>query len=170
VQLYRRCLLTGADSALVHVAGEVIRRPSLAEQIPPREAYRRMIAAAPNTEAALAWIDEARRQSEAQGESLAVWDLAELEEHVEAGHAEEASAMIGRINSRYPNDPDVAAALYQLLYRLGAIRPEDMAADLEADEAMSPEPVGAAAESPSRIWTPDSDRPAGGKSALWTPS
>jgi hypothetical protein len=46
-----------------------------------------------------------------------------------------------------------------------------LAEEGEPDEAMTPMAVGAAAEPPAgRIWTPDSDRPSGGKSPLWTPS
>jgi hypothetical protein len=170
VALYRRAMLIGANAATVHLAQEVVRRPSLAERIPPREAYRRMITVESDPQRALALIGEARRRSEAAGEPTVIWDLAELEEYIESGDSEQAGAMLSRINREHPNDPDVSAALYRLLYRLGAIRQEDMEEEPALDEPSGAVPVGAEAEPAGRIWTPDSDRPSGGKSALWTPS
>ncbi len=169
VALYRRAMLTGAAAATVHLAREVVRRPSLAERIPPREAYRRMIALETDPDKAIALVGEARRRCEAAHELTVVWDLAELEEHIKAGNGEQASALLARINREHPDNPDVAAALYRLLYRLQAIREEDFEDELAEEEAGGV-PVGAGAEPASRIWTPDGDRPAGGKSALWTPS
>jgi hypothetical protein len=171
VSLYRRAMLIGAVAATVHLAQEIIRRPSLADRVPPRDAYRRMIAAETDPERELALINEARSRSIAAGEPTIAWDLAELEAYIESGSPDEANATLHRINREHPNNPDVAAALYRLLYRLGAIRPSDLAEEGEPDEAMTPMAVGAAAEPPAgRIWTPDSDRPSGGKSPLWTPS
>jgi hypothetical protein len=45
-----------------------------------------------------------------------------------------------------------------------------MAGRMPADDEMPMEAVGAPEPAAGRIWTPDSDRPSGGKSALWTPS
>jgi hypothetical protein len=118
---------------------------------------------------ALSIIEEARAHSRSAGESTAPWDLAELEFHITSGNPEEARQALARIESEHRNDPDVAAALYRLLYQTGVI-PEDMPAHPHAREEM-PAAVGAAPEAGGRIWTPDSERPtAGGKSALWTPS
>jgi tetratricopeptide (TPR) repeat protein len=173
VQLYRRTVLLAAKTALTLIAQEVVRRPSLAEQIPPTEAYRRLIAAEDDDERALALIAEARTKSEAAGESTASWDLAELELHIEAGNAEQAQAMLSRIESMHLDDPQVAAAVYRLLYETGVISQEQLAGGPRHSHGQ-PQPAlaGAAEEPASRIWTPDSDRPAGGgkKSALWTPS
>ncbi|MEX2317699.1 MAG: tetratricopeptide repeat protein [Pirellulales bacterium] len=170
VALYRRAMLIGANAATVHLAQEVVRRPSLAERIPPREAFRRMIAVESDPQRALALIGEARRRSEAAGELTVIWDLAELEEYIESGNSDQASATLTRINREHPDDPDVSAALYRLLYRLGAIRQEDMVEEPALDEPTAAVPVGAEAEPANRIWTPGSDRPSGGKSPLWTPS
>lgn len=179
VQLYRRTVLLAARSALTILAQEVVRRPSLAEQIPPAEAYRRLIAAEDDDARALALIAEARERSEASGESTATWDLAELELHIESGNAEQAQAMLARIEEKHLDDPQVAAAVYRLLYETGVISPEQLAGGARPGHAHShghAKPALAAAEAPaasgSRIWTPGSDQPAGGgkKSALWTPS
>lgn len=171
VMLYRRSILVGAHSATLRLAREVVARPSLADRISPADAYQRMIAAERDPDRALVLINAAREHSKAAGQSTATWDLAELELHITSGHVDEAKDMLNRIEREHGNDPEVAAALYQLLYETGVItdqqlppgRAQEMA-PAGAAAAPVPEPAG------SRIWTPDSDRPSGGKSALWTPS
>jgi hypothetical protein len=168
VALYRRAMLAGAEGAVLRLAREAVRRPAINDRIPLREAYRRMIVAESDPEQALAIIDEARNRSELVGEA-ATWDLAELELHIVSGNAERAGAAIQRIQRDHGDDPEVAAALYRLLYRLGAIREDDNLPEEDMEESALP--VGAAPEpAAGRIWTPDSDRPSGGKSSLWTPS
>jgi tetratricopeptide (TPR) repeat protein len=169
VLLYRRSILVGAHGATVRLAQEAVRRPSVADRIPPADAYQRMIAAERNPDRALELIDAARQQSKSTGESTATWDLAELELHITSGHVAEAKESLARIERDHRDDPDVAAALYQLLYETGVI-PAELPEHAHA-HAAPPETAGAVAEPPGgRIWTPGSDRPAGGKSALWTPS
>ena len=118
----------GGTAATVKLAREAVSRPSLAERIPPADAYRRMIAAEDDDAQALALIQEARERSDAAGESTAPWDLAELELHIASGNGPAAQAMLARIEQLHMDDPQVAAAVYQLLYEPGVIRPEDMAA------------------------------------------
>lgn len=170
VQLHRRALLAGAQAALKVIDREAIRRPSLAGQIPPADAYRRLIAAESDSEEALALIGQARQWSEAAGESTATWDLAELELHLTEGAVEQAKATLQRIEQQHMDDPQVMTALYRLLYEMGVIPPEAMAAPASPAEAPPAMAASApAAQQPGRIWTPDSDRPSGGKSSLWTP-
>jgi len=171
VQLYRRSVFAAARAVTAKVATEAVVRPSVAEKIPPSEAYRRLIAAEDDHQRALALIAEARERSEAVGESTAPWDLAELELHIDTGNAQKAQTVLARIERQHLDDPEVAAAVYRLLYETGVISPEDLAGATDAEEA--PAMAGAAASDASRgrIWTPDSDPPAGGgKSSLWTPS
>lgn len=181
VALYRRSVLVAARAATVLLAREAVRRPSIATQIPPTEAYRRLIAAEDDDEQALELIHEARRRSEAAGESTAAWELAELELHIDNGNAEAAQATLSRIEKDHLDDPQVAAAVYQLLYETGVISPDDVRAHAAAagqhthaghPAVAASGPVAAPAAEAGRIWTPDSDRPAGGgkKSTLWTPS
>jgi hypothetical protein len=171
VDLYRRARLTGAELAVLHIAREAVRRPSLSDRIPLRDAYRHLIAAEDDSEGVLARIAEARSRGTTPADQM-IWDLAELEHYIVSGDGAQASALVERIQREHSDDPNMAAALYNLLYRLGAIREEDeMLGDAESDDASSATPVGAVHDSGgSRIWTPDSDRPAGGKSSLWTPS
>lgn len=167
VTLYHRAVMASAGAATAILAREAVRRPSLASHIPPTDAYRRLVALERDPQRALALIDEARAQSKATGEATAPWDLAELELHITSGNPEEAKKSLTRIEAEYRNDPDVAAALYRLLYETGVI-PEAM-----PEHASSQQPLAApveAGESAGRIWTPESERPTGGKSALWMPS
>jgi hypothetical protein len=172
VLLYRRAILVGAQAAIVRLAREAVRRPSLAERIPPADAYQRMLALERDPDQALAIIDEARQRGKSSGESTASWDLAELEIYITSGRVEEARDMLTRIEQEHRDDPQVTAALYQLLYETGVI-PDEMPAHSRAggDELPAAAAVaGPAAAEPGRIWTPGSDRPTGGKSAIWTPT
>jgi hypothetical protein len=171
--LYRRAILVGAQAAILRIAREAVRRPTIADKIPPADAYQRMIAAERHPQRALALIDEARQRTQSAGKSAAAWDLAELELHITSNNVEEAKTLLARIERDYRDDPQVAAALYQLLYETGVI-PDQAAQTRRHAHTHEPAPAlaGAAATEPAagKIWTPDSDRPAGGKSALWTPS
>jgi len=167
VTLYSRAVMAGAGVATAILAREAVRRPSLADRIPPADAYRRLVAVERDPDRSLAIIDEARAHAKSAGESTAPWDLAELEVHISNENSEEARHALARIEAEHRNDPDVAAALYRLLYETGII-PDAMHAHAPLQDDV-PEAVGAAPE-PAKIWTPDSERPPGAKSAIWTPS
>jgi tetratricopeptide (TPR) repeat protein len=171
VQLYRRAVLVNAQTAIVRIAREAVRRPSLAKRIPPAEAYQRLVAAEPDADRALALIGEAREKSLSAGESAATWDLAELELHITSGNVEDAKEILARIEREHMGDPQVAAALYRLLYETGVIPPDAVPMQAPApDELPLAAAAGAAPSAAGRIWTPDSERPAAAKSTLWTPS
>ena len=63
VMLYRRSILVGAHAATLRLAREAVARPSLADRIPPADAYQRMIAAERDPDKALVLINAAREQS-----------------------------------------------------------------------------------------------------------
>jgi len=174
--LYRRAILVGAQAALLALAKEAVKRPSIAEQIPPADAYQRMIAAERDPTKALALIQEAREKTKESGLSTATWDLTELELHITTNNIEEAKELLERIERDHRDDPQVAAALYQLLYETGVIPdqmptlPRGHAHGHMPDAAPALAGTSAADSGGGKIWTPGSDRPAGGKSALWTPS
>jgi hypothetical protein len=171
--LYRRAILVGAQAALLQLAREAVHRPSVAALIPPADAYQRLIAAERDPQKALALISEARQSTQAAGQSTATWDLAELELHITSGNVDEAKELLARIERDHRDDPQVAAALYQLLYETGVIPDQGMPQGQHRGHS-HPAPAmasAAPAEPASKIWTPDSDRPAGGgMCALWTPS
>jgi hypothetical protein len=152
------------------LAQEAIRRPTIAPRIPAADSYRRLIAAERDPDRALALIDEARSKAKSAGESTAPWDLAELELHIASGNPEAARESLAGIERDHRDDPEVGAALYQLLYEAG-ILPDELPARPHTHTAEPvPAAVGSAEPPGGRIWTPDSERPASGKSAIWTPS
>lgn len=170
VQLYRRAAVAAASSALVHLAKEIIRRPSVNEHIPHEEAYRLLATLERDPAKVLQWIDEARQKAAAEGRSTANWDIAELELYITEGNAEEARRVLADIDRNHMNDPDVAAAVYRLLYAAGLIPPEG----LSPGAAMHDLPTEAVANPPAepesgRIWTPGADQGTGKKQAIWTP-
>jgi len=169
VQLYYRSMMIRADAALAHLAREVVRRPSLGERIPLIDAYRRLISAEQDPKRAMELIAQAREHTRLAGSSAASWDLTELGLHLSQGNFAEAKLILTRIEREYRDDPEVAAALYRLLYEMGAIA-EEISTPHELEDEESVASVAGGELLGSRIWTPDSDRPAGGKSALWTPS
>lgn len=171
VALYRRSLLVGANAAMVALAREAVNRPSLAQRIPTKDAYSRMIAAEADLDRAMALLNEARDRSRAAGESTAHWDLAELELHISMGNAEQARMALEVIEREHMDDPHVAAQLYQLLYGAGMVSLDDMGMEPSGDDLTAPAAVGSAADpGAGGIWTPGSDRPSGGKSTLWVPT
>jgi hypothetical protein len=170
--LFRRAALTGAAAAIRAIAREALRRPSLADKIPPDEAYQRLIALENDPAKALKLIDEARQHSERHNESAATWDIAELELHFSEGNASEAERVLGEIGRRYRDQPEVAAAVYQLFYEWGL----DLAQAEQSMPSSMPQTAAASSEAGSerRIWTPgdpvSSGTATGKKSSLWTPS
>jgi tetratricopeptide (TPR) repeat protein len=170
--LYRRAILVGAQAALLQIAREAVGRPSIADKIPSADAFQRLIAAERDPQKALALIQEAREKTQSSSKSTAAWDLAELELHIASNNVEEAKTLLARIERDHRDDPQVAAALYQLLYETGVIPDQAAMQSQRHMHTHEPAPAMAAAapEPASKIWTPDSDRPSGGKSALWTPS
>jgi hypothetical protein len=81
---------------------------------------------------------------------------------------------LARIQRDHHDDPQVSAALYQLLYETGVISDDQMGRPNAHGHAAEMAPAATVAGAPEpaagQIWTPGSDRPTGGKSALWTPS
>ena len=172
VQLYRRAIMAAAQAAIACLAQEAVRRPSLADRIPPAEAYQRLIAAERDPDRALALIDEGARAEPSRPANRpppGTWPSWSCTSP--AAMPEQAKETLARIEREHLDDPQVAAALYQLLYETG-VDPSAMRCRRQRRLKRSrwrrsraaPEPAG------GRIWTPDSDRPAGGKSTLWTPS
>lgn len=171
--LYKRTELSGANEAALAVAREAIKRPGLAEALPPEELYGRLAALEPDFADALGWIDSGRQSAEAAGQSSASWDLAELELRVVEGQFEEANQLVHHLRDAHLNEPGIAERLYQLLQALGAVPAQGAGAPMPP-EAMPAEPAAPAPTADgggSKLWTPGSDEPAsGGGQKIWTPS
>jgi hypothetical protein len=84
----------------------------------------------------------------------------------------EADRLLHHIRSEHAREPGVAQALFEILADAGIIGPDGkpVVPPQAAQEASGLVVPGAGASEPGKIWTPDSDQPAGGKkSAIWTP-
>ncbi|MEN1678065.1 MAG: hypothetical protein AAGJ46_00620 [Planctomycetota bacterium] len=176
-KLYRKASLAAADAAVAHTAREALRRPSLAERIPYREAYDRLLMLEDDNHKALELVEEARQMADARGESNAAWDLMELELHVLENEPDKAHALLEHLRDEHGKEPGVAEQIYQLMYALGAFREGE---ELQPGAAMpgtplpGAEPASSLTAEPepattSGIWTPDSETGGGGKK-LWTPT
>jgi hypothetical protein len=161
--------------ALKKLAHEVLARESLDKQIDKAEVYGILAQVEPDTEQALAYLDEARKRAQAASKSTAPWDLAELAVRIARGDVADADRLLSHIRAEHIREPGVAQALFQILADAGIIGPDGRptaaaaaaAAPREAPGIVVP---GAAAAEAGKIWTPGSDQPAAGKkSALWTP-
>jgi hypothetical protein len=171
VDLYRRADHYRHISALRKLAHEAVSRPSLdkgPEGFDKAEVYGILAQIEPDTVQAIAYLDQARKFSEASKASTAPWDLAELTLRIARGEVAEADRLLHHIREEHIREQGVAQALFQILSEAGIIGPDGRppaAAQREAPGIVVP---GGAAE-PGKIWTPGSDQPSGKKSALWTP-
>ncbi len=164
-------LLVGADAAIARIRREAVRRPSLADRIPPADAYRRMIAAEADLDRALALIDEARQLSDRPGESTAGLGPCRAAAAHRQRQRPAISGSAGADRARAHGRPAGGAGAVPHAVRSrhdsrrkGCRWSRRWTRKLPAVVGTAPEPGG------GRIWTPDSERPAGKKSSLWTPS
>jgi hypothetical protein len=169
VLLYRRATVANGGGAIAVLATEVVRRPSLADKIPFNEAYQQLIAVEPDPDRALELLQQARVRAEQVGETVAPWDIAELELQLAEGNIDGVKKILGEIDQRHGKNAEVSAAVYQLLYEAGVLQPEDVAPMSPATQASTE--MAEMADGPARIWTPGDDAPATDKkSKIWTPS
>lgn len=163
VQLFRRSVLTGAAGAILHVAREIIRRPTMHDH-QVEEAYERMLSVEEDSQQSLQVLEQARAWADSRGASNVRWDFLELGIHLSDGRPDEATRVLNHIQQVHLQETGVAQQLYQILYSLGAI-PDQRTRP--APQVAQPAPV--APREPSRIWTPDGDTPRE-RPAIWTPS
>ncbi len=169
--LYKRTEIAGATEAALLIAREAIHRPGLNTDLPAAELYSRLAALEPEISDALGWIEQARNDPGACGDSCATWDLAELELRVMEGQFDEANGLVHHLRDEHLNEPGVAERLYQLLSALGAVPSADQAAAMPGGEPAMPAEQAPPAGGGSAFWTPGSDEPAagGGGKKIWTP-
>ena len=179
VQLYRRSILIAGphrdDASWPRKRSAARRSP---QRIPPADAYRRLIAAEDDDDRALALIHEARERSEAAGESTASLGPRrigaahrERQSRAGAGDARADRADASRRSAGGGGRVSVALRNRRHFARGGGGQ-HPSSCRAAAARAFGSRRTGGAGSAGSRIWTPDSDRPAGGgkKSSLWTPS
>lgn len=169
-QLFRRSVLNNAEAAIMHVAREIIRRPTMREN-QVEEAFERILAIANDPEESLEMLKQARAWCDSRNESNVRWDFLEMGVRISNGQPEEATRILQHIQETHIQENGVAQQLYQILYSLGAI-PEDPRAMRRVPKNaphLTANQVAAAEQAPSGIWTPDADSPRE-RPAIWTPS
>lgn len=117
-----------------------------------------------DSDLALEYIDQGRREAEAAGESSVQWDLFELTARIARNESPEASQLLKHIQDEHIREPGVAEALRDILIQAGVLAPNGA----PGMNVPPPEAAPAAADS-GGLWVPGGDQPGGEKSKLWTP-
>ncbi len=162
-QLAKLLLRTGPIGAQLTgllVAGELVSRESVSENVDLGHAYRELIRLGPDPDNAQQWIDKGREWSQSKNETLAPWAILELERAIEQGNIQKIQQVLEGLGQHHMKEPGVAETVYRLLQSAGLLA--------EPSQSMPPP----AEEPTSALWTPESKQPVANekKSALWTPS
>ncbi len=171
LKLFRVASVYNAVRAIEHLGNAIIERPSLQGNPEKLRAYSVLALAGGATDRGLEYIDRGRKEAEAMGQSSAPWDLQELQFRFARMEGEETSRLLTHLESQHGREPGVREALLQFLIQIGAVgpdgqlrtRPQEGAAAEGAPAAREVEPE------PGKLWTPESQRPAGEKAKIWMP-
>ncbi len=165
---YQQASMFGARAALRKFAQAVIDRPSLAGKEEQLVAYSVLARMEEDPDRALQHVEQGRTAAESAEQSSARWDLLELSLRFHRREGAEARRLVEHIQQEHFEEPGVAEALTQFLIHMGVLHGDGTAAGPPPEE----EPAVAAnvqsSAEPTKIWTPDSEQPAGEKK-LWTP-
>lgn len=171
-QLFRIASSYNAVPVVRHLGQAIIERPSLEGKEERLRAYLTLARIHGTSDQALDYISRGRREAEAAGLSSATWDLQELTLRFGRLEGEEVSRLLQHIETQHGREPGVREALVRFLVQIGAIRPDGTpAAPLPPQarpESRGGMPAEPATAEPGKIWTPESQRPAGEK-RIWMP-
>jgi len=169
---YRRVRLFNVQAALPKFTRAVAERPSLADHEERLRALAMLTRMADSTEEALGYVEQGRQAGHRAGQSSASWDLLELSFRFDRREGEEAGRLLEHIQSEHMQEAGVAQALAEMLVRVGVMRPDGtpvLPPDASGPEESSLVVPGEPGAKPGELWTPESQKPAGEKSAIWTP-
>ncbi len=169
---YVRAVQGNVLSAISALGQEVLRRPSLEGKFDKVELFAELAKASLDSSTAVGFLDRARQAADALRRSTATIDLLELAIHIDNLDVPEINRVLKQIMTKHGREPGVQQRVMEMLWSAGLIHPSQMAPG--GAEAAAPGLAGAgsapAAAAEPGIWTPDSERPAGGsKSGLWVP-
>ncbi|NUQ63700.1 MAG: hypothetical protein HUU20_14580, partial [Pirellulales bacterium] len=172
VNLLHFAVLCKAVQAIEHFGRAIIERPSLEGNAERLSAYNFLAAVNSSNDRAIEYIDRGRKEAEALGQSSASWDLQELRCRFARFDTEEVGRLLNHIESQHIREPGVRESLIRFLMQVGVIRPDGTRVGRARPDADSPPAAVATAEpaeEPGRLWTPESQRPAGEKPKIWMP-
>jgi len=169
LQSFQLAQMSGAAEALRRLGREVVARPQLDGRADKAKVLALLAHFEEDTAQALELLNQATALTVRSGESPARLLLGQLELRLDRGEGAEVGQLVQRLSTHHAKEPGVGQALFNMLYQAGLV-----GADGRPVVPLDAEPVGAAASGPDapesgRLWTPDSQQPAGKKGALWTP-
>ncbi len=155
-QLYEMASMFGQNAARRRLAGELVGRESIGDEIDKAAVYGELADLAVGFDEALAYLAKAQETALAAGESPAMWLIAELRIRLLRQDAAEAQDLLNRIRARHMNEPGVSQALFELLVQFGILTPQGQPTAAAA-AAGQPAVTGAEPSSAGKIWTPGGD-------------
>jgi len=170
VHALRQALLYSETRALRVLGQEALARQGVQKSFPEPFVCALLARSAKSDRDALDYLHRAQKVSIENGESPAVFMIAELSYHLRRGETEEFTRVIDEVRLRYLDQPGVAEKLYETLAKLG-FRPTSDSAMEGKTNAPVPETVPTETVANGDIWTPDSAKPsaASGKPGIWLP-
>jgi hypothetical protein len=174
IYLLQRAQQISATEAEKNFATQLLKVEVTEEQRPAKlVAYMSLINAAGSAIKALEYLEEAKKFAEANKISDASLLLSEISLRLQSGDGEGFQNALQTLSTRHGQDPEVMAQLQQMLISYGLLRPDG------SPRQAAPAPAGALAggaadDSSSGLWTPESGspNPASGSEAakkLWVP-
>lgn len=168
-EIHYTTILYGSRRATRSTSLELLNRPAVVAPESKPRLYQLLTHLAIDSDEALRFTEEGRAASQAVGKSCAAWDLQELELRLARGETEEFGRLMEHLQRQHMQEPGVREALTQLLVSIGAIGPDGRPRSSSAPQEPSLMTPEGPAEEPGKIWTPESERAAAGKSGLWIP-
>jgi len=163
---FRRAFTYGADQAIAVFGRELVDRPNVSA----KDRQFALVALATgqrDPQRAFDYVERGRTLAESAGQSSASWDLIELDLRAAQQDTEGVRRLFDHLQRDHLREPGVADAIGQFLYRAGVI--DAQGRPIQHGPAPEDLPEPAEEQPASQLWTPDSEKPSGEKSKLWTP-
>lgn len=169
---YQRALMVHAPRAMLRLGLELVKRPSLREELDAARVYEAIAHVAYTTDEAMEYTNQAREAAVAAGQSPARHLLRELDLRMTRGEGEECSRLIYTLQRDHINEPGVAQALHQLFVQMGVIKPDGTPTDAAMQHQQAQQGVAPGDQATEGLWTPDGGpAPADDKDkpSIWVP-
>jgi tetratricopeptide (TPR) repeat protein len=160
---------------LYRIGQEVLRRPSMKDEVDFMEVHERLADTSPNTDEQLWHLQQARDLAVDRGESPATWLVGELDLQIGRGDLESAKRLIAEIQTRYLREPGISQMFAGVLSKYGLMPAGAEVGSTAAAATGSAPPTAAPVTGAASVWTPDmgdsspSSESAGGESKIWVP-
>lgn len=170
VYCYRRSMMLSAVRLLRKFGNELLKRPSLDQEVDKAEVYELMSRMAADPAEMLELVHKAQEAAKAAGRSPARYLLAEIPIRLQRMEQQEFVRLIDTLRTKHINEPGIAQAVYSLLSQLGLLRGGQGGVPMGGPQGMGG-PAAPAAAAPAGLWTPEQGAaaPQAGKSKLWLP-